>query len=409
MQSNHGVITTKKLKKSYHYQYGDHHAGNNAGRIIKQQDASGVQTFKYGKLGELIGNIHTFVVPGGETYSFAMNWTYDSWNRLQNITYPDGEVVSYTNYGKTIQCVIPLSEMDEPEKEVYFYHSDHIGSSSFITDRNGYASQHLQYLPFGEPNRPLAVSSRIPLNHNTFYEQLFVEQRSTANYYTPYKFSGKEKDEETSYSYFGARYYMSDVSVWLSVDPMSDKRSWLSPYNYCQLNPVMRVDPTGMLDWEPEIDGNGNTSYKAEKGDSKTTLKSQYGLSEEQASKILTDSKLPQNGEIKEGSKISGESVKKVTGSDVLKLDWVSPQATDQRKVDQIMFGVKKSQVNGKDFLDLKDFNTNMYNGGAGFNAQNVTIKVGNERIPILIINLTNDWNTKNDVIWTTSQTNLWR
>ncbi len=46
-------------------------------------------------MGELIENIHTFVVPQGQTYSFAMRWTYDSWNRTQNITYPDGEVVTY--------------------------------------------------------------------------------------------------------------------------------------------------------------------------------------------------------------------------------------------------------------------------------------------------------------------------
>ncbi len=226
------------------------------------------------KLSELIGNIHTFVVPGGETYSFAMNWTYDSWNRLQNITYPDGEVVSYTNYGKTIQCVTPLSEMDEPEKEVYFYHSDHIGSSSFITDRNGYASQHLQYLPFGEPNRPLAVSSRIPLNHNTFYEQLFVEQRSTANYYTPYKFSGKEKDEETSYSYFGARYYMSDVSVWLSVDPLAEDAPGWTPYRYCFNNPIKLIDPDGRSEGNPDWyePANGDPTAKIWKpGNAQTT------------------------------------------------------------------------------------------------------------------------------------------
>ncbi len=63
---------------------------------INELNTSGVQTFEYGKLGELIENIHTFVVPGGETYTFAMNWTYDSWNRIQEMTYPDGEVVSYS-------------------------------------------------------------------------------------------------------------------------------------------------------------------------------------------------------------------------------------------------------------------------------------------------------------------------
>ena len=37
------------------------------------------------------------------------------------------------------------------EKEVYFYHSDHLGSASWITDSVGQAIQHLQYLPYGEP------------------------------------------------------------------------------------------------------------------------------------------------------------------------------------------------------------------------------------------------------------------
>ncbi|MBO4588642.1 MAG: hypothetical protein J5711_07095 [Bacteroidales bacterium] len=64
--------------------------------------------------------------------------------------------------------------------------------------------------------------------------------------------SGKEKDSETGYYYFGARYYNSDLSLWLSVDPMADKYPSLSPYNYCAWNPVKLVDPDGaeMDDWE---------------------------------------------------------------------------------------------------------------------------------------------------------------
>ena len=58
-------------------------------------------------------------------------------------------------------------------------------------------------------------------------------------------FSGKEKDAETGYHYFGARYYNSDLSLWLSVDPMSDKYPSLSPYNYCAWNPMKLVDPDG--------------------------------------------------------------------------------------------------------------------------------------------------------------------
>ncbi len=61
-----------------------------------------------------------------------------------------------------------------------------------------------------------------------------------------YTFSAKEKDTETGYSYFGSRYYSSDLSIWLSVDPMAGKYPSLSPYTYCADNPVKLVDPNGM-------------------------------------------------------------------------------------------------------------------------------------------------------------------
>ena len=74
------------------------------------------------------------------------------------------------------------------------------------------------------------------------------ESRPTAHYSlltanSTYTFSAKEKDSETGLSYFGSRYYSSDLSIWLSVDPMSDKYPSLSPYTYCADNPVKLVDP----------------------------------------------------------------------------------------------------------------------------------------------------------------------
>jgi RHS repeat-associated protein len=130
-------------------------------------------------------------------------------------------------------------QANEPETEQYFYHPDHLGSSSFISDANGDGYQHLQYLPFGET----AVSQKL------------------SSWTTPYQFSAKEKDEETGYSYFGARYYNSDISVWLCVDPMSDKRPSHSPYNYCQFMPVNKIDIDGRLDDWVE-DANGNITWR---------------------------------------------------------------------------------------------------------------------------------------------------
>ena len=86
----------------------------------------------------------------------------------------------------------------------------------------------------------------------------------TTSWNAPYTFSGKEKDVETGYGYFGARYYDSGLSIWLSVDPMSDKYPSMSPYNYCANNPVILVDPDGneiipyglLVHWGADLGGN---------------------------------------------------------------------------------------------------------------------------------------------------------
>ena len=56
----------------------------------------------------------------------------------------------------------------------------------------------------------------------------------------------EQRDEETGYGYFGARYMDHELmTMWLSVDPMADKYPGISPYAYCTWNPVKLVDPDG--------------------------------------------------------------------------------------------------------------------------------------------------------------------
>jgi RHS repeat-associated protein len=160
--------------------------------------------------------------------------------------------VTCVNYKNTPQIGIPLKSAENNsnnfEADLYFYHSDHIGSASFVTDINGEAIQHLQYMPFGES---------------------FIDQRSTS-FSSRYSFSAKEKDMETDYSYFGARYYDSDLSVWLSVDPLADKYPSFSPFNYCENNPVILTDPTGLGpdDWFlNEVTGDVTYDSGKKKGD----------------------------------------------------------------------------------------------------------------------------------------------
>jgi RHS repeat-associated protein len=109
------------------------------------------------------------------------------------------------------------------ENDQYFYHPDHLGSTSIITDKEGVATQFIAYMPFGES---------LVDEHSSRREQ-------------PYKFSGKEIDEETGLSYFGARYYDSQVAVWYGIDPLVEKYSNVGGYVYCNNSPTIMIDPDG--------------------------------------------------------------------------------------------------------------------------------------------------------------------
>lgn len=120
---------------------------------------------------------------------------------------------------------IPVQSFTHGAQEIehYFFHPDHLGSSSYITNFVGEVSQHMEYFAFGE----------------TFVE----EHRSSNN--SPYKFNGKELDEETGWYYYGARYYDARTSIWLSVDPLAEKYPSWSPYVYTFNNPINLIDPDG--------------------------------------------------------------------------------------------------------------------------------------------------------------------
>ena len=114
-----------------------------------------------------------------------------------------------------------FQEGDTYEKMQFYYHPDHLGSSSYITNLDGEVVQHIEYVPFGE---------------------VFVEERNNI-WNTPYLFNAKEFDEETGLYYYGARYYDPRLSLWMSTDPMQEKYPWIT--SYCQTfnNPIRFIDP----------------------------------------------------------------------------------------------------------------------------------------------------------------------
>lgn len=116
---------------------------------------------------------------------------------------------------------------DTNREETFFYHSDYLGSTSYITDDKGNITQYDSYLPYGE---------------------LLVDEHSSSED-MPYKFNGKEMDAETGLYYYGARYMNPVTSLWYGVDPLTEDYENISSYLYCHANPLVMIDPTGEGDY----------------------------------------------------------------------------------------------------------------------------------------------------------------
>lgn len=114
-------------------------------------------------------------------------------------------------------------EHQNSEPDHYYYHPDHLGSSSYISNASGIVNQHMEYFAFGEN---------------------FVDEHLNS-YNSPYRFNSKELDEETGLYYYGARYYDPRVSLWLGVDALTEKFPNKSAYSYCANNPIKLIDPDG--------------------------------------------------------------------------------------------------------------------------------------------------------------------
>ncbi|MDN3601964.1 RHS repeat-associated core domain-containing protein [Belliella kenyensis] len=87
-----------------------------------------------------------------------------------------------------------------------------------------------------------------------------------------YLYNGKEHltDLNLNLYDFGARYFDPVIGRWTSPDPMASERSWVSPYNYVQNNPLNRIDPDGRFDWVINKD---NEVYWDENATSQATTK----------------------------------------------------------------------------------------------------------------------------------------
>ena len=129
-----------------------------------------------------------------------------------------------------------FQEGDTYEKMQFYYHPDHLGSSSYITNLDGEVVQHIEYVPFGE---------------------VFIEERNNI-WNTPYLFNAKEFDEETGLYYYGARYYDPRLSLWISIDKRQEDYPNISTYCYSKDAPSVFIDSDGNAPKRSRIEYRGN-------------------------------------------------------------------------------------------------------------------------------------------------------
>jgi RHS repeat-associated protein len=107
------------------------------------------------------------------------------------------------------------------ESHVFYYHTDHLGSTRLVTDESGTIVTDVTYHPFGE---------------------------SVVTGDESFLFTGKEKDSTGLY-YYGARYHDPELGRFITSDPFAGKIAVpqsLNRYAYCLNNPVKFIDPAGL-------------------------------------------------------------------------------------------------------------------------------------------------------------------
>ena len=250
-----GLDAPKETEESHPenlFAYRRNYTWNEKNLLTKSSDRSYTVHYRYGEDGQRALKY----TEEGRSETLYFNNFYTIHIPVQDKNNPQGLRVHKHIFVGNSRLVTAMTHTDnngdnaEQREKRYYYHSDHLGSAQFVTDWRGKQYEHIEYTPYGE---------------------LWIEEVAAGLDKLPFRFTGKEMDEETGLYYYGARYLDPKYSRWLSGDPaLSDyipkapiddeakKHNEKLPgmggvyntvnlhlYHYAGNNPVKYTDPDG--------------------------------------------------------------------------------------------------------------------------------------------------------------------
>ena len=232
------------------FAYRRNYTWNEKNQLTKSSDRSYTVHYRYGEDGQRALKY----TEEGRSETLYFNNFYTIHIPVQDKNNPQGLRVHKHIFVGNSRLVTAMTHTDnngdnaEQREKRYYYHSDHLGSAQFVTDWRDRQYEHIEYTPYGE---------------------LWIEEVAAGLDKLPFRFTGKEMDEETGLYYYGARYLDPKYSRWLSGDPaLGEYMSGSSVgeggiyntvnfnvYHYGSNNPIKYIDPTGRDDLYYDANG----------------------------------------------------------------------------------------------------------------------------------------------------------
>jgi RHS repeat-associated protein len=119
-----------------------------------------------------------------------------------------------------------------PRQLIRYPFGSHLGSASLELDEQAQIISYEEYAPYG----------------SSTYQAV----RSQAETAKRYRYTGKERDEESGLYYYGARCYAPWLGRWTACDPVGIEDG-LNLFLYTGANPVGHIDPTGTEKKKAEV------------------------------------------------------------------------------------------------------------------------------------------------------------